>query len=683
MNANKLLTSLFTAVQQAAAYSDSGSLGSFNDVNNFLIFRQASGIPRGEPIDYDGFRTALQQLNVPTSDGMARLAFGIIVSMAEGNEDAIQFQHFRQFQEWASKRVDMQGTLNLTSTRIHDLESKRDAIQATVDQRAKQKKNRKTPRDRLQLTGRSTSRRPLSSRRATSARRSRPPTPKALSTKKSASHEMFEDKMMMKYRTLRAAFRAIDTDNDHAVDWSEVQRLLRNFNMDVNDPHLHQIFLDADSDGDGSISYQEFQGHFGELLQPTTTGGTGTHLQNKSGDDAGHGLQRALHGGAGASMGKSRGIEAATAAAAKSSAATAAESSGNLTLGGGRGGGGNDNARRGPTANSSQNVFNDKMRGKYKSLHAAFRWMDEDNDHRVSWEEIQRLLHNFNMDINDVTLHSLFLTADADDDGSIDFQEFKATFGELLMPSTTGGGHDDELRRRSAHQTKQNPPPSQQRLNKRSKQDSSSSLSIMQMSSNGNNGNNGNNGRGSPHKARNRSTGSHEIFHDKMRTKFGTIRKAFRWMDEDSDHKISWEEIQRLLLNFNMNSEDEELHQLFRQADADNSGVVDYQEFQKYFGELIQPSTQGYGHGGCMSGRRNSARRNSGSTRSVPKLSLQRVKSPTKKKRDEKTSTTTLKALSQKPSRMQQLKMSALISGPPSVFKTLQEKIFVALSSNR
>ena len=50
---------------------------------------------------------------------------------------------------------------------------------------------------------------------------------------------------MMKYRTLRAAFRAIDTDNDHAVDWSEVQRLLRNFNMDSNDKHLHQIFLDA------------------------------------------------------------------------------------------------------------------------------------------------------------------------------------------------------------------------------------------------------------------------------------------------------------------------------------------------------------------------------------------------------------------------------------------------------
>ena len=111
-------------------------------------------------------------------------------------------------------------------------------------------------------------------------------------------------------------------------------------------------------------------------------------------------------------------------------------------------------ARRGPNANSSTNVFNDKMQSKYKSLHAAFRWMDEDNDHRVSWEEMQRLLLNFNMNINDQTLHCLFLTADADDDGSIDFQEFKATFGELLMPSTMGSDLDADLQKRQRMEEK-------------------------------------------------------------------------------------------------------------------------------------------------------------------------------------------------------------------------------------
>jgi hypothetical protein len=48
--------------------------------------------------------------------------------------------------------------------------------------------------------------------------------------------------------------------------------------------------------------------------------------------------------------------------------------------------------------------------------------MDADNDHRVSWDELQRLLGVFNINRDDPTIHSLFLTADADDDGSIDYQ---------------------------------------------------------------------------------------------------------------------------------------------------------------------------------------------------------------------------------------------------------------------
>ena len=71
------------------------------------------------------------------------------------------------------------------------------------------------------------------------------------------------------------------------------------------------------------------------------------------------------------------------------------------------------------------------MKSKYSTLRKAFRWMDEDNDHQVSWEEVQRLLHNFNMDINDATLHALFHSADKDGSGQIDYDEFRSHIKKL------------------------------------------------------------------------------------------------------------------------------------------------------------------------------------------------------------------------------------------------------------
>ena len=48
--------------------------------------------------------------------------------------------------------------------------------------------------------------------------------------------------------------------------------------------------------------------------------------------------------------------------------------------------------------------------------------MDADGDHKVTWEEMQRLLTTFNIDVNSPTLRSLFLCADADGDEGIDYQ---------------------------------------------------------------------------------------------------------------------------------------------------------------------------------------------------------------------------------------------------------------------
>jgi Ca2+-binding EF-hand superfamily protein len=565
MNANQLLLDLLSKTLPS-----DGSGSSFDDVNSFVIFRNVSNAKEGYPVDYDGFLTALQKLKVLYTDGQARLAYGILLSMAEeggdGDDDIITFHHWRTFVQWGSKRILKKTNLNninLASTRIEKINRTKNKLINAMERRQAGKKStaaaaaiaaerNKISRNVLQLTGRSTSRiRPSSaavlrsSRR--SSRRSLVPTPKPI--KKSASHQMFEEKMTTKYGTLRAAFRAIDTDNDHTVDWREVQRLLRNFNMNSEDESLHQLFLEADDDGDGAIDYQEFQKYFGELIQPSTTGGHGLTIQDRSGTQDKRGsLTNSLHAGIenknkcrsrrdrGSNSGKINGLHNRRNVAAQHSL----------------------------NSIDSLKVLHEKLVSKYKSLHNAFRWMDEDNDHRVSWEEMQRLLVTFNLDKNDPTIHSLFKTADEDDNGSIDYQEFKNTFGELLLPSTHSSGnighHKQQLQRESFNK----------RILKRSSSQSSQSSSLQL-----------NKSTSKLQKATNKSNTSHDIFHSKMITKFGTIRKAFRWMDEDSDHRITWEEIQRLLRTFNMDSNDQYLKQLFLSADEDSSNHIDYQEFNR------------------------------------------------------------------------------------------------------
>ena len=190
---------------------------------------------------------------------------------------------------------------------------------------------------------------------------------------------------------------------------------------------------------------------------------------------------------------------------------------------------------------------------------------------------------------------------------------------------------------------------------------------------------------------------SHDIFHEKVVGKFGTtgtIRKAFRWMDEDNDHRISWEEVQRLLKTFNMNPDDKEMKQLFEAADEDKSNAIDYQEFNRCFGGYLQPSTQVGGSGG-----------GSGVPIPVPKLILKPLNSSriTGRKSSRTAGRSTSRSTSRNTGRVTgrvtgrtskralkpllkrstiKLNKEALVQGPSSLFKTLQEKMFVAVSNN-
>lgn len=333
----------------------------------------------------------------------------------------------------------MQDRLDLSSTRVSEMEDKLGALHGLMSHHKKKKAKAKAKAEemssRIQLTGRSIS----------SVRKTTDGVGNLFKTKsfhRSSSHAVLYDKMETKYKTLRKAFRSIDEDGDQRVSWPEMQRLLINFNMDPNDKALHQLFTAADKDNSGSIEYPEFQSHFGEILQPSAEGGIVEEtIHNRS--EKNHrgrstvGLHHRLHRKSmkniqlskeSIHVSNTRRIDKVKNSSSKTLSYATADQEDSSSL-----------KKPNRRASSSHDLLMHKVQTKFSSLRGAFRWIDENSDGEVSWSELQRLLETFNMDLNDPILKQLFRLADRDSDGAISYQEFQRYFGELIQPSIGGG----------------------------------------------------------------------------------------------------------------------------------------------------------------------------------------------------------------------------------------------------
>ena len=127
--------------------------------------------------------------------------------------------------------------------------------------------------------------------------------------------------------------------------------------MDANDPSFRAIFESADKDQSGQIDYHEFQRSFGELIQPSTSGGHGLHIQNTSGTmGKSGGLGNNLHAAAAAPKNSStKGVSAMPQPQQQPQSRVSQPQQYS----------GTDNNKA---------LFHDKIKQKFKSLHACFRW---------------------------------------------------------------------------------------------------------------------------------------------------------------------------------------------------------------------------------------------------------------------------------------------------------------------
>jgi hypothetical protein len=90
----------------------------------------------------------------------------------------------------------------------------------------------------------------------------------------------FMTKMRACFGKVSTAWNLLDTDKSGAVSQDEFRILLDKFNLPYTERDLHQIFALFDTDGSGTITYQEFNQKIGLILHEGETGGIGVTLQS-------------------------------------------------------------------------------------------------------------------------------------------------------------------------------------------------------------------------------------------------------------------------------------------------------------------------------------------------------------------------------------------------------------------
>ena len=75
------------------------------------------------------------------------------------------------------------------------------------------------------------------------------------------------EKFEHNFKQLDAAFRAMDLDNSGKLDYAEFKRALERFNLQTTEDQFGILTKQYDTDGDGALSYQEFQKHFAKHIK--------------------------------------------------------------------------------------------------------------------------------------------------------------------------------------------------------------------------------------------------------------------------------------------------------------------------------------------------------------------------------------------------------------------------------
>jgi Ca2+-binding EF-hand superfamily protein len=207
-------------------------------------------------------------------------------------------------------------------------------------------------------------------------------------------------KLAAKGSQLRKVFRQLDEDTGGSVGREEMRTFMeQKFQIRMADGEFGKLMDLVDPSGDGSISFNEFLGRWGQAFHATEAGGAGHMLQGRRNE-----VQQYMDAtGGGAALGL-------------------------VSL---------RDARR---------LLHEKLGTHGTEARKVFRKLDEDKSGHISEAELRQIMsQKFNIATTDADFASLVAELDHDGSGDITIKEFLAAFGEAFHAADGEGGVTDAL----------------------------------------------------------------------------------------------------------------------------------------------------------------------------------------------------------------------------------------------
>lgn len=208
---------------------------------------------------------------------------------------------------------------------------------------------------------------------------------KADQTDLTTANNILKEKLANNFSQVRKAFRQFDEDHSGTITAGEFRLALRSFGIDLSDEDLNGMVAVFDTDGDGTVGYQEFNKYVSELLNPSEEVGGG--MLGRIENSPTHDIHREAR----------------------------------------------DTTIKG-TAEDVEAMLVDKIKNKYNKVQHAFRSFDKDHSGSINADEFKAVLYTYGMATTEEELQRLVSKFDVDGDGTIRYDEFNETFGQVVNP---------------------------------------------------------------------------------------------------------------------------------------------------------------------------------------------------------------------------------------------------------
>lgn len=222
------------------------------------------------------------------------------------------------------------------------------------------------------------------------------------------AEKLLAEKLWGKFKAVQRAFRTFDMDKSGDLSYEEFRAALRSLGVSLSDPDFKELVCKYDTNGDGTIAYDEFNAQVGPLIHPDAINTSKLH-ESMMAEAGAQGS--ALHFRADAKLGR---------AAIKKSMTLeerAAEAAPRLGL------------------DVGEAMFAAQMCGRYKDLTRAFRAADADGSGELSLDEFTVMLDSLGVRMSRADVEDLAMRYDANGDGGVSCDELVARLGFLMHGS--------------------------------------------------------------------------------------------------------------------------------------------------------------------------------------------------------------------------------------------------------